>query len=422
MTDKGISDQTRTRIADCYHRLREYQTAIDILDSIKVKRSYVYYGLGQAYRAADKYEDAEKSFVLALQMKYNDIIPETVTDYYGTPLESQKGDTVQNVINFEVLTPEERLHVIKVISAHIVVCLTALGDVYSKWGKYSQAAAYYKKSLQSIHELYGEGALTVHTAMTLNNLGNNYRRMGQYDGSEECYNQALVIYKQLPERIETDNTLHNLGILYRLHRKDKYTGESYGDALRLYTRFDPDSPYIRRIRGYLSEIFDVSETASETAAVTSSSTQPESSALSVTQEAAHTNFITESTPLCTKSCKPEILGRDVQYYKGLLQTQEKLYKDGPKILRKVETLNNLGDIYVKMGDFDDSEGCYNQALAICKQLDEGIEMANTLYNLGELYLHFWDDKITLDCFREALDIYTRNPITLTLEGFEIIYQ
>ena len=39
MTDKGISDQTRTRIADCYHRLREYQTAIDILDSIKVKKT-----------------------------------------------------------------------------------------------------------------------------------------------------------------------------------------------------------------------------------------------------------------------------------------------------------------------------------------------------------------------------------------------
>ena len=285
MTDEKIRDE-RTRQADCYIQLGEYNTAVNILNTIQDKSSYVHYALGQSYTELSRYEEAEKHLVQFLQMEYNELAEVADTDYYGNPSKLQtnaeQNKETDNSVNLEALSPEERLHVIRNVSQLVAAGLVSLADVYSRWKKYSQAAAYYKKTLQCINELFGEGAVVVEAGKTLNNLGNNYRMTGEYEAAVECYNQALAIYKQLQQcTLDIAYTLENLGILYQDYLKDNNEAESYyRQALDIYTRHDPQHRKISLIQRLLSEmLLDVrQQSASETtAAVTSSTSQTEAS-------------------------------------------------------------------------------------------------------------------------------------------------
>ena len=279
MTDEKIADE-RKRQADCYHRLGEYNTAVNILTTIQDKSSHVHYALGQSYTELSRYEEAEKHLVQFLQMEYNELAEVADTDYYGNPSKLQtnaeQNKETDNSINLEVLSPEERLHVIRNVSQLVAAGLVSLADVYSRWKKYSQAAAYYKKTLQCINELYGEGAVVVEAGGVLNNLGINYRMSGEYEAAVECYNQALAIYKQLQQcTLDIAYTLENLGILYQDYLKDNKKAEAYyRQALDIYTRHDPQHRYISGIQRRLSKISsDVhQQSASDTTAVVTSST------------------------------------------------------------------------------------------------------------------------------------------------------
>ena len=285
MTDEKIADE-RKRQADCYHRLGEYNTAVNILNTIQDKSSHVHYSLGQSYKRLSRYEEAERHLVQALQMDYNNLTQVADTDYYGNPSKLQtnaeQNKETDNSINLEVLSPEERLHVIRNVSQLVAAGLVSLADVYSRWKKYSQAAAYYKKTLQCINELYGEGAVVVEAGHILNNLGINYNMSGEHEAAVECYNQALAIKQQLPQcTVDVADTLMNLGMLYQYNQQDNKKAESYyRQALDIYTRHDPQHRNISVIQHRLSEmLLDVrQQSASDTtAAVTSSTSQSEAS-------------------------------------------------------------------------------------------------------------------------------------------------
>ena len=291
MTDEKIRDQ-RNRQADCDRRLGEYNTAVNMLNTIQDKSSHVHYSLGQSYKDLSRYKDAERHLVQALQMEYNELTQVADTDYnYGNPSKPQnnakENEDTDNSINLEVLSPEERLHVIRNVSQLVAARLASLADLYSKCKKYSQAAAYYKKTLQCINELYGEGAVVVAAGIALNNFGINYRMSGEYEAAVECYNQALAIYKQLQQcTVDIADTLTNLGILYRVNLKDNKKAEAYyRQALDIYTRHDPQHRYISVIQHRLSEmLLDVrQQSASDTTAVVTSSTSQSEASISQTR-------------------------------------------------------------------------------------------------------------------------------------------
>ena len=149
MTYEGIRDSTR-RIADCYLRLRDYQTALDVLNTIQDKSSSDYKSLSETQLRLERYEDAERNILLALQMEVNRQISVTATDYYGQPLRQQKSESVVNQINLTRVSPEERLLMIQNLSPKIINRLLLLGQIYRQTKKHTQATAYLKKSLQCI--------------------------------------------------------------------------------------------------------------------------------------------------------------------------------------------------------------------------------------------------------------------------------
>ena len=162
----------------------------------------------------------------------------------------------KDAVNFLAQSPEDRLHVIRDTSPDIIACLVCLADVYSKSGKYPQAAAYYKKALQCLYELYGDGAVVFEAGVMLNNLGINYKKSGEYSKADECYDQALAIKAELqPDSLDHASTLYNQGLLHHKHLNDSKKAESlYREALTIYTKLDPSNQIIQTIRAKLSEL------------------------------------------------------------------------------------------------------------------------------------------------------------------------
>ena len=113
--------------------------------------------LGHACRNTAKYDKAEQNYLQALQIEYNNTSAEPLTNYYGNPLTTDCN--IQDKVDLmSVASPEDRLTMITHITPDIIIRLGSLGDVYNEQKKYSTAEVYYMKSLQFIHDLYGEEA------------------------------------------------------------------------------------------------------------------------------------------------------------------------------------------------------------------------------------------------------------------------
>ena len=118
-------------------------------------------------------------------------------------------------------------------------------------------------------------------AQSLNNHGVLYAEMKQLDDAEECFNQALALYKhKSTQSIGMAHVLYNLGCLYSDFLNDKHTKSCLEEALDIYTILSPDHPNIKTIRPMLRGTSGVSDTV---AAV--SSTNQAQRSLSPAQDA-----------------------------------------------------------------------------------------------------------------------------------------
>ena len=155
MKDEGISDMGYDK-AWCHYRLGEYKSALDLIHADRKNSERYQSILRCVYMEMGRYDDAETQFVLALQTKYGNLIEHSNnTDYYGRPLKSTTSTIAQkDTANILAQSPEDHLHAIRDTSPDIIACLVCLADVYSKSGKYPQAAAYYKKALQCLYEYH----------------------------------------------------------------------------------------------------------------------------------------------------------------------------------------------------------------------------------------------------------------------------
>ena len=262
MIENDISDE-RLRKADCYHRLYNYDAAVDILSSIEDKTSDEYFSLGQAFKRLGRFEDAEKNLVRALQLACENVPVNIVTDYYGNPIKAGTGENAAipasvSKVNAADMSPYKRPTSIQDVTANVIACLISLGDVYSDMGMHTRATAYYQKSIESIHRLYGKGAVVPAAGHAFNNLGINYATMGKKKEAEHCYNQALTVYKDLSKSdpsLDTAETLFNLGFLYKFKwGNEKKAWDKLNEALVIYQQIEPDHHRVSCITSHLEEM------------------------------------------------------------------------------------------------------------------------------------------------------------------------
>jgi len=104
-------------------------------------------------------------------------------------------------------------------------------------------------------------------------------------------------------------------------------------------------------------------------------------------------------PLCAQSKEEgERLWREAYELQKKAQSNEDLtkavekYEEALSIFRKVgdlksegSTLNNLGTVYWKWGNYDKAKECYEKDLAICREVKDRLGEGYTLNNLGLVY-------------------------------------
>ena len=106
------------------------------------------------------------------------------------------------------------------------------------------------KTLQFIHNLYGEEAAVKSAADSLSNLAYNYIEMKQYNKAEDYYLQALTVYRQISQgadSVKIANTLNNLGYNYAAAGDNIKSREVWRQALDIYMRLDPQNPIVEKL-------------------------------------------------------------------------------------------------------------------------------------------------------------------------------
>ena len=126
--------------------------------------------------------------------------------------------------------------------------------------------AFPKKIFQTIDPIIGTshaldtGDMT--KARSCNNHGVLYAEMKQLDDAEECFNQALALYKrQSTQSIGMAHVLYNLGCLYSDFLNDSHAKSSLEEATDIYTTLSPDHPNIKTIQCMLGGTLSKSDTA-----------------------------------------------------------------------------------------------------------------------------------------------------------------
>ena len=88
--------------------------------------------------------------------------------------------------------------------------------------------------------------------------------MKQLDDAEECFNQALALYKhKSTQSIGIAHVLHNLGCLYSDFLNDMHTQSCLEEALNIYTTLSPDHPNIKTIQHMLGGTSGLSDKAQQ---------------------------------------------------------------------------------------------------------------------------------------------------------------
>ena len=99
-------------------------------------------------------------------------------------------------------------------------------------------------------------------AQSLNNHDVLYAEMKQLDDAEECFNQALALYKrQSTQSIGMAHVLYNLGCLYSDFLNDSHAKSCLEEAFDIYTTLSPDHPNIKTIQCMLGGTLSKSDTA-----------------------------------------------------------------------------------------------------------------------------------------------------------------
>ncbi|MCW3076875.1 MAG: hypothetical protein JWO32_1484 [Bacteroidetes bacterium] len=214
----------------------------------------------EKYQQAQPYVDALLYYYKTLDgvnnFKYINLLN------YRAIIYQNLGDYPKAIDILTSLVEEKVLFNLGDTSNHVIM-QSNLGDVYRESGKFDIAIMHLKKAKQQFfnYKIKDRGTL----ASIENNLGLCYKAINSTGESEECYNSALVIYKEIGE-VNTEEyctTLSNKADLYRelgrlgeasdilltaLHmRKEKYgtQTENYANALSNLANVYFDAGYFK---------------------------------------------------------------------------------------------------------------------------------------------------------------------------------
>jgi tetratricopeptide (TPR) repeat protein len=393
---KYLQDQKQYHLVKDYfsNALEEYRKRAD-----KVNEAVTHNNRGQLYRALTRYDDAEKEYNAALEIRRE--LAKTNRDAYI-------GDVAQTLNN--------------------------LGNLHSDLARYDEAEKEYNEALNIYRELAKTNydAYIFYVSRTLNNLAALHKNLNRSDEAEKEYKEALEIRRELAKNDRdayignVANILNNLAALHDdLTRSDEAEKE-YNEALEIYrelakTNQDAYIEYVATTLNNLGELHRVLTRSDE-------AEKEYKEALEIFRELAKNNRDAYIEYVATtlnnlgelhfnfdqnKEAEKEYKKEAEREYKEALEIRRELAKTNRDayIRDLAMTLNNLAVLHNYLSRYSEAEKEYMETLEIYRELaktdrDAYIEyVATTLYNLAVLHKNLTRNDEAKKYAEEALGIY-----------------
>ena len=191
------------------------------------------------------------------------------------------------------------------------------GVIYQRIGQYDQALKY----MLLTKEFGDQNSISDYLGRVYNNLGIIYRNLGEYERALEFYKKALLVEKKYKQEVNLTPIYNNLGLIY-------FYLKEYDAALA-------ELDYALEVLiSYTSLYYPVE----------SSLINSKASVLIEQGEFSRAKIILK-----------QVLAREVEKY-------------GKNGSRSAPTLQLLGKVYTKMGDYDTANNYYDQSITITQNI------------------------------------------------------
>jgi tetratricopeptide (TPR) repeat protein len=244
------------------------------------------------------------------------------------------------------------------------------GAQLRSFGDYRRAEAYLKQALAIRKQVLGKPNSEI--VASLYDVGFVLKDQGKFAEAQDYFEQALAIIRHLrgEEHLETAVSFNNLGLVYKDLRRFREAQGYFERALQITDARDPDHPN-------------------------------------------SVDCLHNLAWLSVDQGDERLRARARSYLDRALKIQQRVF--GEQDLRTVESLNGLGELLFRQGDFGDTvpdepykeaQSYFNQALAIRAKLlgERHPETAESLNNLGRVLERQGDTAAARSYFERALKI------------------
>jgi len=265
-----------------------------------------------------------------------------------------------------------------------------LGDIQLELGHSDEAITHYRQSLALAQEAHNEAA----TASAHRRIGMAYQEKWELPRAEESYREADRLLEGVDDDSERAVLRVQWGSLFEDLGGFKKARRQYEEALRIYRSLrDPAGEAMahRRLASVLHELDALSEAEQELHMARTLLDQQESRDIPELIEVLN------------------LLGRiyeDQGRTSDAMELYEEAYHQADTLgiaPAKVECLRRMGSALAVRGELKESTERYQQAINICRHLDDRRELAEIYGDLGDVYVEQGDFKEAEKSFKSAAE-------------------
>lgn len=400
-------------LGEKYHLENDYTNAFNIFDEQYIwNLSYLGNGhpkhimllnnLGLLSSDIGNYVEAEQYYIEALTSKQEivsfDLDYATLLSNLGT-LYTNLGD-YKRAEKCHIDALNIRKSILGTNSIDYAISLNNLGTLYCELGNYISAKKYFIESLNIKQTILGN--LHLNCAVTLSNLGVLYGYMGEYEEAERYVLEALDIRRHIlgVNNVDYATSLHCLGS-HRLGMGDYEQGEKYLlEALRIRKQVigenHPDYAIsLNNLGTFYSQIGNYDKAENYYI-----------KALDIRKSIFGTTHPEYASSISNLGSLYDKMGEHLkaeQYKLEALRIRERILEENHPDY--ITSLNNLGAFYSNMGNYEQAKKYYQKAASICYSdtVNKPLKIL-VLNNLGELYLVLGDEINAYLCLKQSFNI------------------
>ena len=400
-------------LGEKYHLENDYNNAFNIFDEQYIwnlsylgnehpKHIMLLNNLGLLSSDIGNYVEAEQYYIEALTSKQEivsfDLDYATLLSNLGT-LYTNLGD-YKRAEKCHIDALNIRKSILGTNSIDYAISLNNLGTLYCELGNYISAKRYFIESLNIKQTILGN--LHLNCAVTLSNLGVLYGYMGEYEEAERYVLEALDIRKHIlgVNNVDYATSLHCLGS-HRLGMGDYEQGEKYLlEALRIRKQVigenHPDYAIsLNNLGTFYSQIGNYDKAENYYI-----------KALDIRKSIFGTTHPEYASSISNLGSLYDKMGEHLkaeQYKLEALRIRERILEENHPDY--ITSLNNLGAFYSNMGNYEQAKKYYQKAASICYSdtVNKPLKIL-VLNNLGELYLVLGDEINAYLCLKQSFNI------------------